>query len=76
MVISIAITLRQTRPLPGLNCDREMDDSHTALKPIRICVGTSLYCVNISSGRKADTTKLGTSTTSLTFRSTATLQMQ
>ena len=30
----------------------------------------------ISRGRKAETTKLGTSTTSLTFRSTATLQMQ
>src|SRR6266540_5577317 len=29
----------------------------------------------MSRGRKADTTKLGTSTTSLTFRSTATLQM-
>ena len=30
----------------------------------------------ISKGRKADTTKLGTSTTWLIFRSTATLQMQ
>jgi len=31
--------------------------------------------VKMSSGRKAETTKLGTSTSSLTFRSTATLQI-
>ena len=34
------------------------------------------YDVKISRGRKAETMKLGTSTTSLSFRSTATLQIQ
>ena len=34
------------------------------------------HATNISSGRKADTTKFGTSTTSLIFRSTATLHIQ
>ena len=44
--------------------------------PVPLPSSVSPYPVKISNGRKADTTKLGTSTTSLTFRSTATLQMQ
>lgn len=62
---------RQGPPPPGTRRHRKKSPPPRRRSPIRFQPGQT----KMSRGRKADTTKLGTSTTSLTFRSTATEQM-
>ena len=63
---------RGSNPVGGANRQTELKapDRHRA-----VVVDGRQPAVKMSSGRKADTSMLGTSTTWLSFRSTATLQM-